>query len=375
MIYFDNAATSFPKHPRVQSAVWDCMTTWCGNPGRGSHRLSQSTSEKIYETRVALSSFLGCGAPERIVFVQNTTMALNIALKGLLKEGDHVLCSELEHNAVLRPLHALMAHGVCFESFPVVGRKNEEILREIATRVRKNTTTIVCLHASNVCSLTLPLAEIGAFCREKGFRFIVDAAQSAGHLPINMQKMHIDALAAPGHKGLLGIPGCGVLALREDVQLSTLIEGGSGVDSLSRVMPGELPERLEAGTLPVCAIAGLHGGLSVLTEIGISEAQNRAKRLFFAARNRIESLGGYEIYQKESPGAVLLFNKIGVPSTTLARMLDQHGICVRPGLHCAPMAHKALGTPEGGAVRLGLGIFNTIEELDTLWRVLRDTVP
>ena len=372
MIYFDNAATSFPKPHRTLKEVSECISTWCGTPGRGAHSLSRRAAEKIYACREQVGKLLGLNAPERVVFLQNTTMALNVALKGLLRHGDHVLCSELEHNAVLRPLYALQKErGVSFDAFPVIRHTNEEILQGIATRIKKNTTAIVCLHASNICSVSLPLGEIGTLCRARGLYFIVDAAQSAGHLPIDMEKMHIDALAAPAHKGLLGIPGCGILALGEGIQLSTLIEGGSGVDSLSPTMPSELPERLEAGTLPVCAIAGLLGGISHVRSIGMSEIENRARSLFFAARDRIESLGGYEIYQKDKPGAVLLFNKIGVCPTDTARILDQRGICVRAGLHCAPMAHKALGTPEGGAVRLGFGALNTKDEIDTLWRVLR----
>ena len=372
MIYFDNAATSFPKSPRAIVEATVCMRTWCGNPGRGAHFLSRAASEKVYACRELLSDFLGLNAPERIVFTQNTTFALNMALKGALKHGDHVLCSELEHNAVLRPLHALQQErGISFDSFPVLGRTAEQILQEITTRIKKNTAAVVCLHASNICSLSLPLSSIGALCRARGLLFMVDAAQSAGHLPIDMHTMQIDALAVPAHKGLLGIPGCGVLALGERISLSTLIEGGSGVNSLSRTMPEEFPERFEAGTLPVVAIAGLCGGISHVMELGSTELENRAKRLFFAARERIEALGGFEIYEPTAAGAVLLFNKIGMPSTELARILDKAGICTRAGLHCAPLAHQALKTPTGGAVRLSFGAFNTSAEVDVLWRVLQ----
>ena len=372
MIYFDNAATSFPKSPRAIAEATACMRSWCGNPGRGAHFLSRIASEKVYACRELLSDFLGLHAPERIVFTQNTTYALNMALKGALKRGDHVLCSELEHNAVLRPLHALQQErGISFDTFPVLGRTAEQILQEITTRITKNTAAVVCLHASNICSVSLPLARIGALCRARGLLFMVDAAQSAGHLPIDMHTMQIDALAAPAHKGLLGIQGCGVLALGERISLSTLIEGGSGVNSLLRTMPEEFHERFEAGTLPVIAIAGLFGGVSHVMELGIAEIENRAIRLFFAARERIEALKGFEIYQPNTAGAVLLFNKTGVPSTEVARMLDRSGICTRAGLHCAPLAHQALKTPTGGAVRLGFGAFNTTAEVDMLWRVLQ----
>ena len=373
MIYFDNAATAFPKSPRAIAEVTACIQSRCGNPGRGAHQLSLRAAENVYACRQLVSDFLGLDAPERIVFTENTTHALNIALKGLLRRGDHVLCSELEHNAVLRPLYALQqARGIHFDTFPAAGLSKAQILQEIGTRIQKNTTAIVCLHTSNVCSISLPIAEIGAFCRTHGIRFIVDAAQSAGHLPINMRAMQVDALAAPAHKGLLGVQGCGILALGESVLPAALIEGGSGVNSLAPTMPEELPERLEAGTLPVPAIAGLFGGLSHVMELGLPEIEKRVKTLFFAARDRLESLDGFEIYQKEHPGAVLLFNKRDTHATEVARALDKAGICVRAGLHCAPLAHWALGTPPGGAVRLGFGAFNTLAEVDALWHALKE---
>ena len=371
MIYFDNAATSFPKPSQTISEATDCMLHWCGNPGRGAHTLSRRAAEKLFVCREALAKLFCAPVPTHIVFLQNTTTALNVALKGLLRPGDHVLCSELEHNAVRRPLCALKRQGVDFDTFPVVGRTTEQILDGVRARRRKNTAAIVCLHTSNVCSISLPLAPIGDFCQKNNLRFIVDAAQSAGHLPVDMQAMHIDLLAAPGHKGLLGLPGCGILALGENVHLQTILEGGSGVNSRLPTMPEELPERLEAGTLPVPAIAGLLGGLQFLEGFGIPEVENRVKGLFLAARDRLEALGDCEIYQRDAPGAVLLFNRRGTPPNELARILDREGIFVRAGLHCAPLAHQALGTPEGGAVRLSFGVFNTVEELDVLWRALK----
>ncbi|MBQ9802879.1 MAG: aminotransferase class V-fold PLP-dependent enzyme [Clostridia bacterium] len=373
MIYFDNAATSFPKAPQATREALLCMLTNGGNPGRGAHKLSLRAAEKIFACREDLSDFLGVGAPERIIFTQNTTYALNMAIKGLVKTGDHVLCSELEHNAVMRPLYALQKEkGITLDTFPVIGLGDEQIMENIAARVGQSTTLLVCLHASNICSVSLPIAKIGAFCRAHGIRFAVDAAQSAGHLPIDMCAMQIDALALPGHKGLLGPAGCGVLALGEDLSLGTFIEGGSGVDSRSNEMPAAFPERFEAGTLPTPAIAGLAGGLSFVTSFGLSTIEKHEKELFLAARERIESLAGFEVYQRETPGGVLLFNHTAIPSTELARQLDKAGICVRAGLHCAPRAHDALGTPAGGAARLGFGIFNTHRELDALWRTLKD---
>lgn len=371
MIYFDNAATTYPKPREVRAAVLDCMEHWCGNPGRGAHRLSLTAADRVFACRERLAAYLGFSHPSRIVFTENTTYALNFAIKGILREGCHVLCSELEHNAVWRPLQALKATGkITVDTFPVVGLSTAEILQKVGGRVKKNTRAIVCTHASNICSLTLPVAELGALCRARGLYFIVDAAQSAGHLPLHMERMKIDALAAPAHKGLYGIPGCGILAVGERVLPRTLIEGGSGVNSLARDMPRELPERLEAGTLPVPAIAGLLGGLSYLESVDPTEAQNAEMGLFFAARERIESLSSFRVIAGEAAGAVLLFAHEKKSAVAVARALDRAGICVRAGLHCAPLAHRALGTGTEGAVRISFSHFNTVAELDALYKAL-----
>ncbi len=373
MIYLDNAATSFPKPRRVLEAVLECLARYCGNPGRGAHPLSLVCAEKIYDCRVALAALLGVGAPERVLFTSNTTHALNLALKGLFGAGDHVLISELEHNAVRRPLCRLRREsGVRFESFPVVGRTPAQILQEIARRVRPQTRGVICTHASNICSITLPLAEIGALCHASGLLFVVDAAQSAGHLPIDMTKMHVSALAAPAHKGLYGIQGAGILALGEGVAPVPIFEGGSGSDSLAEEMPALPPERYEAGTLATPAIVGLLEGVRFVQERGLDSIAAHEKALFCAARERLESIPALELYAREQEGAVLLFNHVRLSPQEIAQHLAREGICVRAGLHCAPLAHEALGTAARGAVRLGFGAFNTVAELDALWHVLRE---
>lgn len=372
MIYLDNAATTFPKPQAVIEAVRRHIEKYGGNPGRGAHRLSLEAAEVVYQCREALSNLLALNAPEGIVFTQNTTYALNMLLKGFLKKGDHVLISALEHNAVLRPLHHLCEErGVSFSIFPVVGRNTPQILQGIAARIQPSTVAIVTTHASNICSLSLPLREIGALCRQRGLRFFVDAAQSAGRLPISMSEMSIDALAAPGHKSLLGIQGCGILALSPDIRLSTLLEGGSGVHSRLPTMPEDVPERLEAGTLPVPAIAGLLAGVRFVEKMSLSEIEAREKALFLAARERLSALSHVVIHQPEAVGAVLLFHCEGQDATAVAAKLDQAGIAVRAGLHCAPLAHEALGTPQEGAVRISFSPFNTVEEVDALYRALQ----
>lgn len=373
MIYLDNAATTFPKPRTVTQAVTDCLARYCGNPGRGAHPLSLACAEKIYDCRTAISDLLGVGAAERVIFTYNTTHALNLAIKGLFRTGDHILISALEHNAVRRPLCALRREqGVIFEPFPVVGLTPAQILAEISHRLRPQTRGVICTHASNICSISLPLAEIGALCHSKNLLFVVDAAQSAGHLDIDMQQMQISALAAPAHKGLYGIQGAGILALSEGVEPVPLLEGGSGSDSLSEEMPNLPPERYEAGTLATPAIVGLLAGVEFVKERGIAMLAAHEKTLFQAARERLEALPALEIYQKEREGAVLLFNHATLPPQEIAHVLAREGICVRAGLHCAPLAHEALGTLPRGAVRLGFGAFNTVTELDALWRVLRE---
>ena len=371
MIYLDNAATTFPKPERVTKAVLRCIEQYCGNAGRGSHPLAMAAAEQIYTCREQLSDLLGAPSPERVIFTQNTTHALNLAIKGLLRHGDHALISELEHNAVRRPLGRLRTDGViAYDAFPVLGLTEEEIVAGIERRVRPETKAVICAHASNICSCALPLAAIGALCRKKGLFLLVDGAQSAGVLPIDMQKMHIDALAIPGHKALYGIQGCGALLLNERVTLDTLIEGGSGVSSLDIQMPIDPPERYEAGTLPTPAIVGLLEGIRSLRED--EDILEREQRLFAALLERLSALPQIIVYAPSYHGSVLLFNHRSASAAEVGRHLASQGICVRTGLHCAPLAHRALNTPEGGAVRISLGRYNTLAEIDTLWRALKD---
>ncbi len=372
MIYLDNAATTFPKPAKVTEAVSDCLTRYCGNPGRGAHPLSLACAEKIYDCRTALADFLGLGAPERILFTHNTTHALNLALKGLFRAGDHVLISELEHNAVRRPLCRLRrALGISFECFPVVGRSPAQILDGISRRLRPHTAGIVCTHASNICSISLPLAEIGALCHAQGLLFIVDAAQSAGHLAIDLRQMRISALAAPAHKALYGIQGAGLLALGEGIDPAPLLEGGSGSDSLAEEMPALPPERYEAGTLATPAIVALLAGVEFVCKRGLDSIAAHEKALFHAARERLESIPTLTVYEREREGAVLLFNHAEYAPEEIAHRLARENICVRSGYHCAPLAHEAIGTLTRGAVRLGFGAFNTVAELDALWKALK----
>ncbi len=374
-LYLDNAATTFPKPPAVVREVCDCLCRYCGNPGRGSHALAMASAEAVYTCREAISRLIGLDAPENILFTLNTTYALNLLIKGYLKKGDHVLISDLEHNSVLRPIWRLAQEGIIeFDIFPsyCLDPKNNptRVCAGIAARLRPSTKMVICTHASNICSYHMPLAEIGEFCRQKGVFFAVDAAQSAGHIPIDMKRMHIGALCAPAHKGLYGTQGCGFLALADAIALDTLVEGGNGVYSLEPAMPQELPERFESGTLCVPAIAALERGIAHIEALGIENIMAHEMRLYDRLYERLSHDKNITVYAPRHRGGVLLFNIDSTPSETVASRLADAGICVRGGYHCSPLGHKTLETGEGGAVRVSFGIYNTVRDIDRFTEAL-----
>lgn len=377
VIYLDNAATSFPKPARVREEQNRCMRLWGGNPGRGSHRLAMQAAEKIYECREEIASLFGSSHPENVIFTMNATMALNIAIKGFVQKGDHVLISDLEHNAVWRPVCQLAREGkITYDVFPSLSlspdRTPERICRELESLLLPNTRMLICTHASNICSVTMPVEEIGALCKKLGIFFVVDASQSAGHLAINQEQMHIDALCAPGHKGLLGIQGSGFLLLGTERYGSTLLEGGSGVNSLDEAMPEEAPERYEAGTLPTPAIAGLGEGIRTVKSIGLDTVAEKEQMLNDLLLDRLESLHGITVCTPHAHGAILLFHSPRIPADQFGAELDRRGICVRSGFHCAALAHRTLRTPANGAVRISPGYFNTKADMDAVWRAIRE---
>lgn len=347
-----------------------CIEEYCGNPGRSSHKMALAASTKIYECREELSRFFGLGIPENVVFTQNTTHSLNLVIKGLLKNGDHVIISDMEHNSVLRPILKLhKERGVRYDIFPT--HPCENIINEVKKLIRRNTRLLICTHCPNISSAVMPIEELGELCRGHGILFAVDAAQSAGHLPIDMLKMNIDALCLPGHKGLYGIQGCGAVLLGENVILDTLTEGGNGINSLDGFMPQLPPERYESGTLPTPSIAALCAGVREISKIGLDKIRSDEEKLWYYACDRLMNLDNITVYESNHAGSVLLFNLDGIPSDTVAAQLGKMDICVRGGYHCAALGHKALGTSKGGAVRLGFGIFNTRYDVDSLTDALR----
>ena len=376
MIYLDNAATTYPKPKSVYDECLSCMKSYGGNPGRGSHALSLAAAEKIYECRGNIASFFGSESPENVFFTLNTTHSLNTVIKGVLHEGDHVLISDLEHNSVYRPVYRLAREGYIkfgvFRSFAGQAHSALDILNDIESKLTLKTRLIVCTHASNICSEVLPIEEIGALCERRGIFFCIDAAQSAGHMPIDIKACRARAICAPGHKGLYGPQGCGVVVLSDGAALNTLTEGGNGINSLEGSMPEFSPERYEAGTLPTPAIAGLCEGVREISALGTARIHEHEKTLFRYAKKRLYGIGGVKIYAPDAEGSVLLFNKDGVSPDTLGEGLNSRGICVRGGYHCAALAHSALKTPPGGAVRASFGIYNTESDVDALAEAVKE---
>lgn len=378
--YLDHAATSYPKPPAVMAAISDCMKHRGGNPGRGSHRLALGAARELYRCRETAAAFFGSSHPERVIFTLNTTHALNLAIKGYMAGGGHALCSDMEHNSVYRPLYRLAKDGVIrfdhFDTFPTCAAcTDDRILASLASRVRPDTRMVVVAHASNICSASLPLAPIGAFCRQRNIRFVVDAAQSAGALDIDMERMSIDALCVPGHKGLLGPQGTGMLILgdriTDDEPLATLMEGGNGMDSLRGEMSADAPERYEPGTLPAPSIAGLRAGMEFVQSVGLEAIRDREARLGARLREGLLNTPGVTVYAPHHEGAVVLFSVEGYTSEEVAAVLDSYGICVRPGFHCSALGHRTLGTPAGGAVRASVGWFTRERDVDALLKVIK----
>ena len=373
--YLDNAATTYPKPTPVYDEVYRCMTRYCGNAGRGSHSLSLGAARKIFECRSLLSDMFDVDDETRIVFTQNTTYSLNMVIKGLLKKGDHVIISDIEHNAVLRPIWKLASEGIIeydiFSSMINASHRSPSLIcAKIASLIRPNTKMVIANHASNICSYHLPIKEIGAFCARHNLLFVVDAAQSAGHYPISVNDMNISALCLPSHKGLYGPQGCGVIALGKGITFDTLIEGGNGINSLDPNMQIISPERYEAGTLPTPAIAGLCEGVKFVAAEGTKSILEHESALFREARDKLCNINGISIYAPSFEGSVLLFNMDSISSEALALKLDSYRVCVRGGFHCSPLAHKQLSTLENGALRVSFGIFNQSKDIDILAKAL-----
>ena len=368
MIYFDHAATSFPKPLCVLDAVNDCINNCGGNPGRGGHRLSLCASETVYNARQELADLLFVKA-EQIVFAQNATMALNLAIRTRARKGSRILISDQEHNATLRVIYALKDSGlITYDIFPSLGCEEELIERF----VYPDTDILVCNLTSNVTGNTVSLCDLLSVARRHGIYLIIDASQWLGHHPIPREIGEADAICAPGHKGLYGIQGSGFVYLKNAEILPPFIYGGSGVESDKREMPHRAPERFEAGTLSTPAIASLGAGVRYIRELGLSEIEAHERGLLLRCREMLSSLREIKVYGNEDYSwSLLSFSHPRYPSEYLADELDKYGICTRGGFHCAPLAHASQIGLSSGALRVSFGITNTARELDEFYTAIK----
>lgn len=377
MIYLDNAATSWPKPEETIKAIEDSIRNNGANPGRGGHKMSLAAGRIIYETREAAAQLFNVNDPARIVFTGNATESINLALKGSIRHGDHVITSSMEHNAVARPLHVLKSRGVEVTEIPCT---EEGFINpaDIKNAVKQNTTTIVMLHASNVTGTIMPVEEIGKIARELNLRFIVDAAQTAGFLDIDVIKMNIDILAFTGHKSLYGPQGTGGLFIREGIDLEPLKQGGTGSQSESLDQPEDLPDKYESGTPNTPGIAGLGAGIRFITARGLDKIRAHERTLVKRFIDGLHQIKKVEIYGPLNPNLQVPVVSINVKeqdSSEIAFVLDRvFDIACRSGLHCSPMAHRTMGTLERGAVRFSFSIYNTLSEVDKILEALDQTI-
>lgn len=365
MIYLDNAATTMQKPDCVVQAVTRALCSM-GNAGRGGHDASLDASRIIFETRLRLAELFQAENPTRIAFTANSTESLNIAIKGILQPGDHVITTELEHNSVLRPVYEMEEKGVEV-TFIKSDRQGRICYEAFEKHIKSNTKAIVCTHGSNLTGNVLNIGRIGTIARAHGLLFVVDASQTAGVFPIDVQEMKIDILCFTGHKGLLGPQGTGGMYVREGVYVKPLLSGGSGVQTYSRTHPAQMPTALEAGTLNAHGLAGLHAAVGYLQETGISEIRRKEQELMWEFYEKVCEIPGVTVYgdfsSKERCAIVTLNIRDYDSSEVSDALYTEYGISTRPGGHCAPLMHQALGTVEQGAVRFSFSHFNTMEDV------------
>lgn len=373
MVYLDNAATSFPKPQQVTAAVASFMREKGANPGRSGHRLSMEAAESVYACRKAVASYFHAPGTECVAFTLNATYSINFAMQGALwgHPSAHVVVSNLEHNAVMRPLHAL---DVPYTAAVVDLADDAATLKSFAAALRPETALVVCTHASNLCGRVLPIAQIGTLCRKHGIPFLVDASQTAGMLPIDMQACNIDFLCMPGHKSLYGPMGTGILIAKHGETLHPLIQGGTGSNSVDFAQPDLMPDRFESGTVNAPGIAGLHAGLRYVRNRG-DAAYSREMRLARMLYDGLHVIPGVRLYTPRpffgGYVPVVPFNIGERSSVEVTEALNQLGFALRGGLHCAPAAHRAFGTLEQGMVRVSIGAFNTPEHIAALLGAVR----
>ena len=366
MIYLDNAATTRPKPPAVAEAVAAAMAHY-GNCGRGVHDDALAAARSVYAVREQLAGLFGCPRADHVVFTMNSTMALNIAVSGLLGPGDHVISTDLEHNSVLRPLYRLRQQGGAADFVPADGNGQLDY-SAFEKLLRPDTRAVVCTHASNLTGDLVDIGRVEEFCRAHGLLFILDASQTAGVFPIDMEKQHIDVVCFTGHKSLLGPQGTGGLCVREGVDIRPFAVGGTGVQSYSETQPEDWPTRLEAGTLNSHGLAGLGAALDFIKATGmdvIRAHETALSRRFYEAVRELPEVTVYGDFTAPERAPIVTLNIAGLDSAEVSdELAERFGIATRPGAHCAPRLHRALGTTEQGAVRFSWSYFNTEAETD-----------
>lgn len=370
----DNAATTMHKPKEVIDAVVQAMSSM-GNAGRGANEASLSASRIIYDTREQLCRFFHGDNPRQIVFTSNSTESLNIAVKGLLEPGDHVVTTMLEHNSVLRPLYEMQEKGVRL----TIVKSNEKgtlDLKDLEAAVTPGTKMVICTNGSNLTGNYIPLEPVGRIARKNGALFVVDASQTAGVFPIDVKEMGIDVLCFTGHKGLLGPQGTGGMYVREGLSIRPLKSGGTGVQTYSKTQPAEMPTALEAGTLNGHGIAGLHAAMQYLEETGVDHIRAREQDLMWRFYEGVKDIPGIKVYGDFSTKercAIVALNIGDYDSSEVSdELLTEYSISTRPGGHCAPLMHEALGTAEQGAVRFSFSHYNTDEEVDAAVKAVRE---
>lgn len=373
MIYFDNAATTFPKPEKVYNKTIEAMKEYGANPGRAGHSMALKANRGIFETRNLLSKLFNIENPMNIIFTSSGTESLNLGLKGVLKAGDHVITSSMEHNSVLRPLKHLEEKDI-ETTIVKADSKGQVNPLHIENAIKENTKLIVLTHISNLTGTIMPIKDIGAIAKKHNILFMVDAAQSAGVYSIDVKEMNMSLLAFPGHKGILAPQGTGVLYIREGLEIESLLQGGTGSASESMIQPDIFPDKYESGTPNGPGIIGMGAGVEYILEKGIENIRIHEEKLTLHFIEGIKDIEGIKIYGPmdiKEHAAVVAINLKDIDSSEIAYILDEeYNIAVRSGLHCAPLSHKTIGTLDQGAVRFSFGIFNSIEEVDEAIKAL-----
>ncbi|MBR5134331.1 MAG: aminotransferase class V-fold PLP-dependent enzyme [Clostridia bacterium] len=378
MIYLDNAATTYPKPLDVRRATDRAFAYFGANPGRGGYPMAIRTSEEVYRCRETAAAFFGVADERQVIFTSGCTEALNIVINSLLASGGRAVVSDLEHNAVIRPLHALSPNAPIYDIAHVTPDDEGATVEAFRRAMTPRTCAVVCTHASNVTGTVLPITRIAAAAHERGIPIVVDAAQSAGHLAIDMEEDGLDYVCAAGHKGLCGPMGTGLLLCRRPAPLVPLVRGGTGSQSLSPSQPEDYPERLESGTPNVAGICGLRAGMAYIAKTGVAALEEREHRLHHRLYDGLADIRGICLRspppRRHRTVAVLSLTVEGQTPDTVGERLAREGVAVRTGLHCAPLAHRAIGTLPDGTVRLSIGAMNSMKEIEECLQIFKKIV-